>query len=229
MTFFYNKRRLDDIFSITLTFFLVIASNLHSVSLSNDTSGYRAAFVIPQVIKDDKTYVLVGCESGGKDKGSYCVPGGSSGFWFFRDTNPLDTAAREFCEETLTNMDYKAVREIIAQNDNSRTILQLGGKKIVGYKVLLQEHIVDDIVYNFTTRRAATWFWQYYYREMDHFALVEWDSLMKAVNKAVSEEEKVVVEALVCDNARSECRKESITVRPITVFLCKEYEKNKKS
>lgn len=222
MIFIYNN--CNKIFYV-VSFLLFNIHNLYTGIITEDISGFRASFVIPQVLKNGKKYVLLGKESGGKDKGSYCVPGGSSGWWIFRDKDPLETAAREFCEETLTKFDYKTVYEHIDQRSQKRFILESQGKKIIGYTVLFQDHIIDDIVSNFSDRCSKTWFWQYYYREMDHFILVEWDTLISRLNNVASDGSGVVIEVDIFDNKSLKNKKQLITLRPITVLLIKKYQK----
>lgn len=179
--------------------------------------GYHGAFVIPLVHKNNKTYVMVGCESGGKDKGSYCVPGGSSGWWIFRDTDPLKTAVREFCEETLTSVDYYAIRALI--EGCPTVITHANGKKIVSYTVFFKEKTIDDIIKNFQSRRSRTWFWQYYYQEMDHFVLIEWDKVLNFVKNPTLPEQRHQIPALMFDHNKAAYVATTVSLRPILILM----------
>lgn len=224
MVFTYNSSK-KILYIVSFIFFNTL--NFYTGVVAGDIAGFRASFVIPQVIKNAKKYVLLGKESRGIDKGLYSVPGGSSGWWVFRDKDPLVTAAREFCEETLTAFDYKTVYASIAQKSQERFILESRDKKIIGYRVLFQNCIIDDIMSNFSARRSQTWFWQYYYREMDHFILVEWDTVIKAVNNADIDGSGVVMEVDILENSVLKNQKHRIELRPITVLLIKEYQQQK--
>lgn len=184
--------------------------------------GYRGAFVIPLIKKNNKTYVLVGLESGGKDKGTYCVPGGSSGWGIFRDTNPLDTASREFCEETLTDLDYNMVRRLIDTTQRARFVDLFHAKKIVTYVVPFKEELIDDIIKNFFHRRSATWFWQYYYREMDGFALIQLKDIVFSCKKH-HRGQKCWVRGLVYDSHTQDYKELNIVVRPILRQIIKKH------
>ena len=184
--------------------------------------GYRGAFVLPLVKKNNKTYVLVGQESGGRDKGSYCIPGGSSGWWILRDTNPLDTASREFCEETLTDLKYHTIRGRLKEFNKELFVDVFHNKKIVTYVVPFEKTVVDDIVQKFSARRSATWFWQYYYKEMDGFALIRLKDIVASCKKH-HRGQKCWVRGLVYDSETADYKELNIVVRPILRQIIKKH------
>lgn len=208
----------------------VIACCLQGVAGAQQESftGYRGAFVFPLVKKNNKTYVLVGRESGGKDKGSYCIPGGSSGWWFLRDTHPLKTASREFIEETLTSLDYYTVRTTIESYMKHCFVDVFHDKKIVSYVVPFQEAIINDIMKNFVARRKATWFWQYYYREMDCFALIELNTLIAACKKH-HRGQRCIVKGLLYNGDSGQYNELDLIIRPILRLIVAKHAKDLRS
>lgn len=144
--------------------------------------AFNAAFVIPVVTIGNKEYIIVGREAGGKDARTYCIPGGSSSGWFWRERNPIVTASRELIEELLLDWSWEYTYNKIKNIENSKQKITINGKRIIAYKLSLTEKEKNTIINGYYKKRASYPFWCFSYREMDRIALIEKDDLLKSLH-----------------------------------------------
>jgi predicted NUDIX family NTP pyrophosphohydrolase len=175
---------------------LVGWSSIHGSTHTNDTNKlnsyrYGGAGVLPLVIdQNNNKYILVSREKGGPHKGTYDVWGGK------RDSGekPTRTASREFTEEsmgigadivTYTKGDKKGRidKEKTAQKvqddwvslSKNHTKAVIARKNYVIFLTRMRQRYVYDIMKHFYNKN------QYYHREKDSIALIEYNSFIDSL------------------------------------------------
>lgn len=164
----------------------LIAAVLPTVSLSSEVKNANigGASVLPYCTNSNgKDLVLLGRESGGSDKGTYDAFGGKMDS---KEAHPLQTAAREFREETVnlifkTNKDAEGYIDIDKGNTDSIVFNKF--KKAVVYITKFDcKTLTNNLVNQFYDAiKKAT---KYEYKEKDKLAWVDKKELEKVISSA---------------------------------------------
>lgn len=163
----------------TLSLFL---SFLFSQALIQSHS-FHGAFVFPVSVIKGKKYLIVAREAGGRDKGTYCIPGGSSRGWFWRERDPLKTAAHELVEELLLPWSTQEAYQKLNEYGGTCCTHTIYTKTLVTYELPLSEREMNDTLDHYYQRRDSYFFWQYTYREMDRIGVIKLKDLKRVLNK----------------------------------------------
>ena len=198
---------------------------------SLSTFNYTAAGVTPLVTMPHKaprktpgkaprnstmtSYIVLGREAGGHDKGRYDAFAGS------RDAHdpahPLYVAARELSEEAILSitlhMPIAQVRTFINDLAHTHCILAVDDKKYsyrtVLYLTTFSETMVNNLLTTFIQARQKAHHW--HEKEKDALALVTWSAFKKAIISS-SRNSDIHVDALVIDAHGTSF--EQISLRP---------------
>ncbi len=193
-------------------------------SLSLKKFSYNAAGVLPigtqKIGRGTHTYVILGREAYGRDKGTYDAFGGS------RDPHehdPLITAARECAEEMISHRTMKRSVKDIEKQINPRghhTTMVLAHQRFnyVLYITRFDEHI-EKFLGNFYRSLKKTH--SFKHQEKDLIATVGWETLAYAIK-----ENKNQVRANVIDPVTNESTRALITLRPLLIKSLKPFFMN---
>jgi hypothetical protein len=183
--------------------------------------NFHGAFVFPVVTIKGKEFVVIGREAGGRDRGSYCIPGGSSGSWLGREKEPLKTASKEFHEELILPWTLEQAYACVKSYEKSMLVQTLHKKTLVTYEVHLSKDAVDAILDTYYARRDSKSVLEFAYREIDRIGLVKLSDLKKAVRHAKTSQDACVP---ACIRNPKTGREQIITIRlrPLLVPLIRE-------
>lgn len=197
--------------------------------------GYTGAWVLPTThfMKNGKRvkYVVLGRETGGRDKGKYDAFGGK------RDRgekHPVVTAAREFYEEAITSstlgVNEKAIRTYIdLKAGNTGCIMGINDtrpkQKHVLYMTNFKGKDIAKLERSFAAARNRQQRWKY--KEKDCIACVRWDRLVIAIKSSTSNT-GVKVQATVTD-LRGKKSHKTIELRGVLVKILRSYIEGKPS
>lgn len=173
---------------------------------------FGAGSVLPVFTdQSNKTYVILSREAHGRDRSTYDDFGGK------RDkgeNHPLVTASREFFEESIIELtiglsldDIRAYIDI-AKADNTQYII--ANEKNVMYIVDFGAY-ADKFFDNFYTAFATTT--DPHSKEKDSIAVVEWDTLQKAITQSQFNT-GIKVQAFVLDKSGQRWDIQDIPLRP---------------
>jgi hypothetical protein len=182
---------------------------------------FNGAFVFPVVTIKNKKFVIVGREAGGRDKRSYCIPGGGNSTWFGRETNPLTTASKELHEELILPWSTQQAYACVQAHEKSMKVQTLHKKTIVSYEIPLTKEVVDTILDGYYKRRDSYPVWAFAYREMDRIGLVKLEDLKKAVRHSKAST-NVQVRACIRDPKTGNQQMITVRLRPLLVHLIRE-------
>lgn len=208
-----------------------LAYGMSYPSLSDFYKTAGGASVLPFAKFPGKTqkYFIVGREAGGADVGTYDAFGGS------KDTgeaHPLQTAAREFAEETVDLFgNKKAIEQHIDINNNNTDIIVANqNKKSVVYVTQFDHQLVRNFKQHFYNARNNAK--SYKQREKDSIAIVREDRLRDAIANAKRNAAGklitpiIVKDAMVVDATGKE-HKHDIHLRPVFVSSMQSYFQGK--
>lgn len=178
-------------------------------------------------------YLLVSREAAGWDRGTWDTFGGSRDA---HETNPLDTAAREFEEEGITaqtlDLDYAAVRNFIdPENGNTKMVLAKymddnGNQGTPRFYVLYLTEFSHKSIKAFREKffQARAKAASPKYQEKDGIALVRWDDLEKAIKDNPSSMRiQVVAHEFDPETKKNKPMKSMINLRPLMVKVLRPY------
>lgn len=212
--------------------FIYIANGM-TPSLSN--FQYKCASVLPYTkFESGKKYFVLAREAFGSAQGTWDAFGGA------RDANevhPVQTACREFCEESINlfNPQGGVEKYIDVDSGNTKQIIANNKCKSVVYFTYLSKEDARRISYGFQKARSNAK--KFEFREKDAIAYVLWDDLEVAIANAPRNNQgslilPIKVNAIVFDPtiskdpAKSKIKK-LINLRPFFVSTVQPFFQNK--
>lgn len=194
---------------------------------------FTGAAVLPIVHWEKSKCLMVSREAAGWDKGTWDAFGGSRDP---HETNPLDTAAREFQEEGITaqtlGFDYVSLRNFIdVSAGNTQMVLakymddngtQGTPRFYVLYLTEFPYVLIKSFCENFFPARKKAK--NHKYREKNGIAMVRWDDLERAIKNNPSTT-NIQVPAYEFDpkTKKNKQTKSMINLRPLIVKLLRPY------
>lgn len=191
---------------------------------------YNAASVLPYVEykkKPGKHYFLLGREAGGNDKDTWDAFGGS------RDQgekHPVQTASREFAEETIETIfnSKDALNYIDADAKHTTAVIANKHSKAVEYITKIGENKMHTVRYNFyKARHKAT---KFKHKEKNAIAFVREDRFASAIKNAQRDNQghlkPVIVKGDIIKEDGSLMMQQDLTLRPYMVSTLQPYFQN---
>lgn len=212
-----------------ITLFLMISFLTETSTQRDHHAEHTAAFVMPittimDPIEGTIDYVLLGCESSGRDRGTFDAFGGK------RDDleTPIETAAREFAEEAITHetigMDQAAIMRHLDTQSHTPSLHYLSNSSFGTHLVLYITRFTTDQInalrhrFPKAHRNATSW----KFKEKNALALVRFDVLQDAIrNSVTSTRIQVLADVTNLDRTVS---KKKIILRPVLVKCLKCYD-----
>lgn len=188
---------------------------------------FNGASVLPYTIdQSGTTQALLAREAGGGDEGTYDAFGGRKDP---NETHPVETAAREYAEETIGLVGSPGAirRHIDVAGQDTLAIIANYNKSFVIYVTYFDLGTFKYLSRNFAgARTRATG----KYKEKDRLAWVEWNRLSDAISNAQRDSQDhllpVRVKANVVNKNGIGYKEKFITLRPVFVSSMQSYFRN---